>query len=195
MQRTIDNNKYKIFNFYNSQISNPWTNRHGDIMVSISLPKYIKENLGIDVDTSAKFNVSQSRVYQSKYNIKMNYTSIAVDREINVYVSHKEENGDYSNVVKKITGQQLYDAMKKYKPKEDPSKATAPANNTFTKVEEPSITMENIQENIQKIQENYPDNQQIQTEINTETQKKEDTINLVEEVENSYDIELDDIQF
>lgn len=191
MQRTIDNNKYKIFNFYNSQISNPWTNRHGDIMVSISLPKYIKENLGIDANTSAKFNVSQSRVYQSKYNVKMNYTSIAVDREINIYVSHKEENGDYSNVVKKITGQQLYDAMKKYKPKEDPSKVPTPGSNASTKVEEASITMENIQE----IQEGHPDNQQIQAEINTEVQKKEDTISLVEEVKNNYDIELDDIQF
>ena len=94
-------------------------------------------------------------------------------------------------MVKKITGQQLYDAMKKYKPKEDPSKVPTPGSNASTKVEEASITMENIQE----IQEGHPDNQQIQAEINTEVQKKEDTISLVEEVKNNYDIELDDIQF
>ena len=112
MQINYDESKYKNFNFFNSQISKPWVNNYGTEMVCIALPNYVKEYLKIPTNTRAVFNVSKERVYRSKFNSEMSYTRVSLDRDMNIYISHKDDMGNYTNNLKTIKGRELYDALK-----------------------------------------------------------------------------------
>ena len=190
MQKIIDDTKYKNFNFFENQMSKQWTSKTGNIMVCISLPAYVKKNLNIPVDTRAYFNVARYRVFKSRFHENMCYTRITLDREMNVYVSHKDANGNYSNTVHPITGQQLYDAMKNYATKEKLDTTQTYQEAQTVQLNEPVV--ENTPQDI-AYQEQTPQNVQEQQEpINFD----EPLSGLAEQVEkDALNIELDDIQF
>lgn len=175
MQVKYDSSKFVNFNFYDSQISDPWMNKKGVAMVSIKLPNYIKKNLGIPENCTAKFNVAKSRVFGSKFDKDKSYTKIGLERDVNIYVGHKNENGDYTNEVNVKKGAELYNALKEYK-KENKE------NNNITK-EENNKDYKNVEKEASAVKENIElPVQDVLEELYSNT-----TINL--------DYEHDDIEF
>lgn len=173
MQVKYDSSKFVNFNFYDSQISDPWMNKKGIAMVSIKLPNYIKKNLGIPENCTAKFNVAKSRVFGSKFDKDKSYTKIGLERDVNIYVGHKNENGDYTNEVNVKKGEELYNALKDYKKddKENPNETKNVENNSVTKEEyyensqkEDSMVKENPESPVQDVLDELYSNPNINLE-------------------------------
>lgn len=208
MQINYDESKYKNFNFFNSQISKPWVNNYGTEMVCIALPNYVKEYLKIPTNTRAVFNVSKERVYRSKFNSEMSYTRVSLDRDMNIYISHKDDMGNYTNNLKTIKGRELYNALKARTTKTKESNNYSNYSNqpngqshTFynSPFEQPANSNVNNFDGFDNYEsfENNESNQSLQdihNEIEKENEQKSDMESLEEQIARQFD-EIDDIQF
>lgn len=208
MQINYDESKYKNFNFFNSQISKPWVNNYGTEMVCIALPNYVKEYLKIPTNTRAVFNVSKERVYRSKFNSEMSYTRVSLDRDMNIYISHKDDMGNYTNNLKTIKGRELYDALKarttKTKESNNYSNYSSQPNgqsHTFYNSPFEQTANSNVNnfdgfDNYESFENNESNQslQDIHNEIEKGNEQKSDMESLEEQIARQFD-EIDDIQF
>lgn len=208
MQINYDESKYKNFNFFNSQISKPWVNNYGTEMVCIALPNYVKEYLKIPTNTRAVFNVSKERVYRSKFNSEMSYTRVSLDRDMNIYISHKDDMGNYTNNLKTIKGRELYDALKARTTKTKESNnysnySNQPNGQSHTFYNSPFEQTANSNvnnfdgfDNYESFENNESNQslQDIHNEIEKENEQKSDMERLEEQIARQFD-EIDDIQF
>lgn len=208
MQINYDESKYKNFNFFNSQISKPWVNNYGTEMVCIALPNYVKEYLKIPTNTRAVFNVSKERVYRSKFNSEMSYTRVSLDRDMNIYISHKDDMGNYTNNLKTIKGRELYDALKARTTKTKESNnysnySNQPNGQSHTFYNSPFEQTANSNvnnfdgfDNYESFENNESNQslQDIHNKIEKENEQKSDMESLEEQIARQFD-EIDDIQF